>query len=71
MSPPASGKTWEQLLGRTHRPGQMADEVEVTVRLGHYTARDQLRQATADAKFITATTGQFQRLLAADFAAEI
>ena len=71
MSPPASGKTWEQMLGRTHRPGQMADEVEATVRLGHPTARDQMRQALADAKFITATTGQIQRLLAADFAAEL
>jgi len=30
-----------------------------------------MRQALADAKFITATTGQIQRLLAADFAAEL
>lgn len=71
MSPPASGRTWEQMLGRTHRAGQTADEVEVTIRLGHHTARDQVRQALADARFISATTGQPQRLLAADFAAEL
>lgn len=71
VTPPASGKTWEQMLGRTHRQGQEADEIEVTVILGHGTIRQSMRQALADAKFIQATTGQPQRLLMADLTLDL
>jgi hypothetical protein len=30
-NPPSDGATWEQLIGRTHRPGQEADEVTFDV----------------------------------------
>lgn len=33
VSPPASGSGWEQLIGRTHRQGQLSDEVEIHVNL--------------------------------------
>jgi hypothetical protein len=69
ITPPASGRTWEQLLGRTHRPGQQADEVMVDVMLGSPTIAEQMRQAIKDARFIAATTGQAQKLLQADFSA--
>jgi hypothetical protein len=31
VQPPSSGVIWEQMIGRTHRPGQLADTVEVDV----------------------------------------
>lgn len=31
LEPPANSEAWEQLLGRTHREGQLADEVHVKV----------------------------------------
>ena len=71
VTPPASGRTWEQLLGRTHRPGQLADEVGVEVMLGHPTVRAQMAQAVKDARFIQATTGQSQKLLLADFSVDL
>lgn len=63
MSPPASGLTWEQLLGRTHRDGQQADEVIYDVYLAceeHLKAMDQAR---ADAKYMEDTQGQAQKIL--------
>lgn len=52
VSPPSSGTVWEQLLGRHHRPGQQADEVNVTV--WQYTAeqRAALEQARKDAEYL-------------------
>jgi len=66
ITPPANGRTWEQLLGRTHRQGQTADEVSVDVLVGHGMIRRQLRQAFDDARFIEATTRQPQKLLQTD-----
>jgi hypothetical protein len=34
VSPPPTGTVWEQMLGRTHRPGQTADEVWFDVLIG-------------------------------------
>src|SRR5690606_21047979 len=65
-SPPASGSTWEQLLGRTHRDGQEADEVTVDV---FFTCREHVQamhQARADARYIELSTGQAQKLSYAD-----
>jgi hypothetical protein len=68
VAPPSSGKTWEQLLGRTHREGQEADEVSYEVWLHADELRASLRQALADARYIEQTTGARQKLLYADLA---
>lgn len=64
-SPPPNGQQWEQLLGRTHREGQEADEVRVdvfTLCLEHVWA---FHQADKDARYVEATTGAPQKLLLA------
>jgi hypothetical protein len=65
-SPPPNGLQWEQLLGRTHRDGQQADEVTFDVLANcveHYAA---IWQAIADCEFVHDTTGSPQKLLVAD-----
>lgn len=66
MACPPSGKTWEQLLGRTHRAGQLADEVVVEVALHVEELEQGFVQAVADARYIEQTTGARQKLLYAD-----
>jgi len=66
LCPPASGQTWEQLLGRTHRQGQMADEVHATVCTHTRALRRAFGQAVEDARFQRDTTGNNQKLLVAD-----
>jgi hypothetical protein len=66
VTPPANGKTWEQLLGRTHRPGQAADRVEVEVYLYTPELRSAFESAEASARYIQETQGQQQKLLSAD-----
>jgi hypothetical protein len=59
---PSSGTTAEQLVGRTHRAGQQADEVGVTY-YGHTgPAKKAVQSALTDARYIEATTGTPQRL---------
>lgn len=62
VEPPASGAVWEQLLGRTHRAGQEADEVvcDVYAHAGPFT--DAFRQACYKARYIEDTTGNVQKL---------
>ena len=65
-TPSSSGKTVEQLVARTHRPGQQADQVDVLVyRHGPYA--DALRSAIKDAAFVEETLGARQRLTYAAF----
>lgn len=61
-----TGRRWEQLIGRTHRRGQEADEVEVTVLVTSDVQLKDFRQARADAEYIQRTTGQRQKLCYAD-----
>lgn len=63
LTPPTTGRTWEQMIARTHRPGQMADEVFFRTYVGQ---DDALEQALRDAKVIHNVTGQPQRLQLAD-----
>lgn len=49
--PPASGKGWDQLLGRLLREGQKADEVETWVYLPTSEVRDAMRKAITYAEF--------------------
>lgn len=66
ISPPSNGGKWEQLLGRTHRPGQLADECTFDVMLTCIEHALAVYQARQDARFIEHTTGQAQKLLYAD-----
>lgn len=62
VEPTSSGKTIEQLIGRTHRQGQTADEVKVFA----YTHTKPFRQAWASAKkgarYIEDSLGNAQKL---------
>lgn len=69
VSTPANGGRWEQLLGRTHRDGQLADEVTADVLQTSYAHWQALQQALADARYIQDSMGQPQKLLYADIAA--
>lgn len=61
-SPPASGAAWEQLIGRLHRPGQQADEVEYHVYLHTPEFKNAFEKALEDAVLIEETQGQRQKL---------
>jgi len=56
---------WEQMIARTHRHGQLADSVSVTV-YRHGLFGRALNKARRDAQYIVDTTGQEQRLIYAD-----
>jgi hypothetical protein len=64
---PTSGTVWEQLLGRTHRPGQEADEVSVDVYRHTLEMRAAVNKALRDADYQQTTTGNQQKLLSATF----
>lgn len=68
--PPANGLSWEQLIGRAHRPGQMADEVLVEVYLHCDEFRNAFESAMKDALYIEQTQGSKQKLLFASILAE-
>lgn len=65
-APPEGADVWQQLLGRTHRPGQIADEVEADVLLGCKEHANAWRRALAAAEAIRDTTGAESKLLLAD-----
>lgn len=64
VTPPSEGDVWHQLLGRTHRFGQLADAVTVLVMLGHPVLEGCLRQAFADAHYQDAMASEHKLLLA-------
>jgi hypothetical protein len=64
---PTSGTVWEQLLGRTHRPGQQADEVTIDVYRHTIEMRAAMTKALRDARYQESTTGNRQKLLAATY----
>jgi len=65
LTPPTTGSEWEQILGRTHRDGQSADEVTVEVYTGCRESQRALWQAVSDAKYQQTVTGIPQKLLVA------
>ncbi len=65
LTPPTTGLAWEQMLGRTHRDGQKADEVSVEVFFGCKENIDAFYQAKSDAKYQEQITGSPQKLLEA------
>lgn len=66
LSPPTTGDRWEQMMGRTHRDGQTADEVTFEVFLDSPQNEAGFEQACSDAKYQRAVTGSPQKLLLAD-----
>lgn len=66
-NPPSDGATWEQLLGRHHRPGQMADEVNVSVYRHVDVYADAIDKARELAQYIEDSFGGSQRLRRATF----
>ncbi len=67
VSPPEGADVWEQLIGRTHRPGQTADEVTVDVLWGCAEHVNAWRKAVAGATAIYDTVGgAVPKLLLAD-----
>jgi len=67
LAPSPSGATWEQLLGRTHRPGQTADEVDFIVYQHTPEFVDALAKARANSEYIEQSTWQRQKLNFASF----
>ena len=67
LEPTSSGTVWEQLLGRSHREGQDADDVLVEVPYWDGIALHYLTEAKADSAYVENTTGQKQKLLLASF----
>jgi hypothetical protein len=66
VTAPPTGSLHEQLMGRTHRMGQLEDTVYVDW-LAACDEQDQgFQQLLADARYIQDTTGQTQKLLYAD-----
>jgi hypothetical protein len=63
---PSGGDLLEQLLGRTHRPGQEADEVTVEILVGCIEHLDAWESACAEAKMSRDMLGQPQKVLFAD-----
>ena len=70
--PPSSGDAWEQLMGRLHREGQRADEVDTWVPRHTDEMKESIDKAFADARFIAEVMGTSQKLLLAtcDFEVE-
>jgi len=66
VSPPPNGLQWEQLIGRTHRSGQEADEVTVHAFLACLEHVAALEQAQRDSRYQQDLTGQIQLLSVAD-----
>ncbi|MHB8563311.1 MAG: hypothetical protein ACYDDA_05055 [Acidiferrobacteraceae bacterium] len=63
---PSGAATIEQVLGRTHRDGQLADEVLVWVLFGCREHYDAFNRALDGARAAADTLGHAQKLLLAD-----
>jgi hypothetical protein len=63
----ANGEQVEQLIARTHRPGQLEDEVTVDVYMGSVETLDGWAQARADCYYTQQSIGQAQRACYADW----
>lgn len=66
VCPPTSAAWCEQVIARTHRPGQTADEVVVDVLIGCRENFDAIMKAIEGARAIQDMTGKIQKLTLAD-----
>lgn len=64
-TPPSNGLTFEQLIGRLHRPGQEADEVVIDVYMHCEEFRRAIENSKRDAQYLQDTQGTPQKLLIA------
>jgi hypothetical protein len=64
---PQNGGEWQQMLGRTHRPGQGAQEVHTWVYRHCHVYRDALTRAQANAEYVRQTEGGLPKLLQAKY----
>jgi hypothetical protein len=62
-NPPAGGDAWEQMLGRSHRAGQEADEVTVEVYRHTPEYKEAVQTARDLAGYIQGTFGGTQKLV--------
>lgn len=62
LNTPSAGAEYEQLLARTHRPGQEADEVSAHIFLHTLELEDAFKGALNDARYIESTSGQKSKL---------
>lgn len=67
LEPPGGGKVWEQLMGRTHRPGQSAHQVDVHVAAWTWPLRRAIENAVAQAEYAEHMTGNRQKLVLASW----
>jgi hypothetical protein len=65
MSPPSSGKTMQQLIGRTHRSGQRAAQITVQLCLQTPELETALKTALERSEYVSDVTGGAQKLLIA------
>lgn len=70
VSVPPNATVLEQLIGRTHRSGQTADEVEVEILFSVKEHNEGWNKALLDARYIQETTGNVQKLCVADLTGE-
>lgn len=63
INPPSGGAEWEQLIGRTHRTGQRADEVTVDVYRHTQPLKDAVEAARQKAWYIYGVFGNTQKLI--------
>ena len=68
VEPSPTGAVWEQLLGRTHRSGQLADTVYATVCQDYWPQCTAMDSAKKQSKYIEDTTGNNQKLCYCDWA---
>jgi hypothetical protein len=66
VSAPPGNNVWEQLIGRTHRDGQRADEVVVDALFCCYEQWNVFRRAVRQAEYVERTMRQEQKLNFAD-----
>jgi hypothetical protein len=67
LEPPPNAAKWEQLLGRTHRPGQRSAVVRAHLYQHSDVLVESFQRARAKARYIEDTTGQEQKLLMAHY----
>lgn len=66
LQPPSSGAVWEQLLGRTYRPGQESSHIKASVYYHVHPYHESFRKAMQRARYIQGNTLQPQILLMAE-----
>jgi hypothetical protein len=66
LTPMQSAELWEQSLGRLHRPGQDADQIEVQIVAGHPKLYEAFDTALERTRYVQQMQGAPQKLLLAD-----